>query len=265
MVSPPHVPVPFAASLEDAYIPSVQDIVNAAKTVTDWKKWPMTAATETDRIQKVTMPKWGLSMESGKVTEWLVAVGDDLSQGQEICEIDTDKIAGELESTWSGVVRALVVGVTRTSRSAAPSRSSPTPTCRRKRSTPRSRRPRATRLRRHRGRLGPEGRHGRRRGQVDLAMRCSGIPNLPRLRWCSCTATAATRTRGCSCRNRSPPTARPTQSTCPGTARRARTSATAPWPVPGAHPAGVPRRARHRQGASGGPFDGRRGRDRGCR
>ncbi|HEY5855435.1 MAG TPA: alpha-ketoacid dehydrogenase subunit beta [Aldersonia sp.] len=38
MVSPPHVPVPFAESLEDAYIPSVQDIVNAAKTVTDWKK-----------------------------------------------------------------------------------------------------------------------------------------------------------------------------------------------------------------------------------
>jgi len=38
MVSPPHVPVPFAQSLEDAYIPSAQDIVNAVKTVTDWKK-----------------------------------------------------------------------------------------------------------------------------------------------------------------------------------------------------------------------------------
>ena len=36
MVSPPHVPVPFARSLEDLYIPSPQDIVNAAKTVTDW-------------------------------------------------------------------------------------------------------------------------------------------------------------------------------------------------------------------------------------
>ena len=64
-----------------------------------------------DRIQRVTMPKWGLSMEAGKVTNWLVAVGDEIDEGTEICEIDTDKIAGELESTWTGVVRALVVDV----------------------------------------------------------------------------------------------------------------------------------------------------------
>jgi len=38
MVSPPHVPVPFAQPLEDLYIPSVQDIVNSAKTVTQWSQ-----------------------------------------------------------------------------------------------------------------------------------------------------------------------------------------------------------------------------------
>jgi pyruvate dehydrogenase E1 component beta subunit len=38
MVSPPHVPVPFAGSLEDLYIPSAQDIVNAVKAVTEWSK-----------------------------------------------------------------------------------------------------------------------------------------------------------------------------------------------------------------------------------
>jgi acetoin:2,6-dichlorophenolindophenol oxidoreductase subunit beta len=38
MVSPPHVPVPFAEPLEDLYIPSVQNIVNAAKAVTEWSK-----------------------------------------------------------------------------------------------------------------------------------------------------------------------------------------------------------------------------------
>ncbi|HEY7812024.1 MAG TPA: acetoin dehydrogenase dihydrolipoyllysine-residue acetyltransferase subunit [Nakamurella sp.] len=68
-----------------------------------------TTESGTDRIQRVTMPKWGLSMESGKVTDWFVAEGDELTQGQDICEIDTDKIAGALESTWAGTVRALVV------------------------------------------------------------------------------------------------------------------------------------------------------------
>src|ERR1035437_321569 len=64
-----------------------------------------------EQIRRVIMPKWGLSMQTGKVMEWLVSEGDELTEGQDIAEIDTDKIAASLESNCSGVVRALIVEV----------------------------------------------------------------------------------------------------------------------------------------------------------
>ncbi|MQA10608.1 MAG: acetoin dehydrogenase dihydrolipoyllysine-residue acetyltransferase subunit [Pseudonocardiaceae bacterium] len=64
-----------------------------------------------ERIQRVTMPKWGLSMKTGKITEWIVSEGDAISPGDDLAEIDTDKIAGTLESTWDGVLRRFVAEV----------------------------------------------------------------------------------------------------------------------------------------------------------
>jgi pyruvate dehydrogenase E2 component (dihydrolipoamide acetyltransferase) len=62
-------------------------------------------------VTPVTMPKWGLSMRSGKLTGWLVAQGDQIAPGDELADIETEKITGTLEADTGGVVRRLVAEV----------------------------------------------------------------------------------------------------------------------------------------------------------
>jgi pyruvate dehydrogenase E2 component (dihydrolipoamide acetyltransferase) len=64
-----------------------------------------------DLIRKVTMPKWGLSMSSGRITEWIVAEGDEIADGDDLVEIDTDKINGVLEAGDEGVLRKAIAEV----------------------------------------------------------------------------------------------------------------------------------------------------------
>jgi pyruvate dehydrogenase E2 component (dihydrolipoamide acetyltransferase) len=66
------------------------------------------AADADERIQRVTMPKWGLSMKTGKIVEWFVSEGDTIGKGDDIVDIETDKIAGTLESPVEGPLRRLV-------------------------------------------------------------------------------------------------------------------------------------------------------------
>jgi pyruvate dehydrogenase E2 component (dihydrolipoamide acetyltransferase) len=64
-----------------------------------------------ERIAPVAMPKWGLSMQVGKITAWAVAEGDEVSVGDELADIETDKIAGTLEAAEAGTVRRIVARV----------------------------------------------------------------------------------------------------------------------------------------------------------
>ena len=62
----------------------------------------------------VVMPKLGLTMTEGTVSKWLKKVGDAVSEGEPLFEVETDKLTNTIEASASGVLRHLFVeeGVT---------------------------------------------------------------------------------------------------------------------------------------------------------
>ncbi|MDT3433332.1 E3 binding domain-containing protein [Haloarcula sp. 1CSR25-25] len=53
----------------------------------------------------VKMPKLGLEMEQGTVLEWTVEQGDDVSEGEMIAEVESEKSIGEVEAREDGTLR----------------------------------------------------------------------------------------------------------------------------------------------------------------
>jgi pyruvate dehydrogenase E2 component (dihydrolipoamide acetyltransferase) len=60
------------------------------------------------QLTAVTIPKWGLAMEEGKITAWFVAEGDTVAKGQDLVDIETTKIANTVESPAGGRVGRIV-------------------------------------------------------------------------------------------------------------------------------------------------------------
>ncbi len=58
----------------------------------------------------VVMPQMGFDMQEGTIVRWLKQEGDDVSRGEPIAEIETDKAIVEMEAFATGVLLKTVVG-----------------------------------------------------------------------------------------------------------------------------------------------------------
>jgi pyruvate dehydrogenase E2 component (dihydrolipoamide acetyltransferase) len=59
-------------------------------------------------VPEVIMPKMGDAMEEGTLVKWLKSEGDEVSEGDAIAEIETDKVTLELEAENSGTLAQLI-------------------------------------------------------------------------------------------------------------------------------------------------------------
>ena len=57
----------------------------------------------------VTMPKLGMTMKVGKVSKWYKNEGDPVEKGENLFEVETEKITNKIESPGSGILFQIVV------------------------------------------------------------------------------------------------------------------------------------------------------------
>ncbi len=65
----------------------------------------------------IKMPKYGMAEDEGVITDWLFEEGAKVEKGDEIVEVETEKLNNVVESTVDGILRKIVaeVGITKKS------------------------------------------------------------------------------------------------------------------------------------------------------
>ena len=57
---------------------------------------------------EIIMPSLGETVDEGKVVKWLKKVGDEIKEGDILCEVETDKTAAEIPSTVNGKLTEII-------------------------------------------------------------------------------------------------------------------------------------------------------------
>jgi pyruvate dehydrogenase E2 component (dihydrolipoamide acetyltransferase) len=60
------------------------------------------------RIFAITMPKWGIEMQEGTITDWHFAPGQNVNKGDTLLDVETEKIVNSVEAPVSGTLRRIL-------------------------------------------------------------------------------------------------------------------------------------------------------------
>src|SRR6478735_6604347 len=58
----------------------------------------------------VKMPKWGLTTTTGTVTDWLRDEGSEISEGDPLLTVETEKAVNDIEAPANGILLKIVAG-----------------------------------------------------------------------------------------------------------------------------------------------------------
>ncbi len=72
------------------------------------------------KIEILKMPKWGMTMVEGNVVAWLKEEGDSFEKGEEILEIETDKITNVIEAENTTQLQKILVPAGKTAKCGEP-------------------------------------------------------------------------------------------------------------------------------------------------
>ncbi len=60
---------------------------------------------------EVILPKWGLTMDEGVIKTWRKQVGEAVTEGEVLADVETDKVSTELPAPAGGILARILVPV----------------------------------------------------------------------------------------------------------------------------------------------------------
>ena len=103
------VPLPYAANLERLALPQVEDMVLRPRRSLTPKPTTRTGRNWSVMPIEILMPALSPTMTEGNLARWLKKEGDEVSSGDVLAEIETDKATMEVEAVDDGRLGKILV------------------------------------------------------------------------------------------------------------------------------------------------------------